>query len=226
MSGPFGRALSLLVTGDREVWFITFTSLRFSLFSSVLASIPGIPLGVIIALQRFRGRRVVLAVLNALMALPTVVVGLLVYSLISRSGPLGSAGILFTPPAVILGQAVLALPLIVSLTASSLSRLDPLFPEALRTLGAGRGSVIWMSVREARGQVLSSCLAGFGRVIGEVGVAMMLGGNIQGYTRTLTTAIALETSKGDFELGIALGIILMILAVGINGILHAVVRHE
>ena len=226
MHGALGKALELLVTGDREVWFITGTSLRFALFSTLIACVPGIPLGVLIALKRFRGRRVLLAVLNSLMALPTVVVGLLVYSLISRSGPLGSLGILFTPAAVVIGQAILALPIVLSMTASSLSRLDPLFPEVLTTLGAGRREILWMSVREARGPVLSACLAAFGRVIGEVGAAMMLGGNIRGYTRTITTAIALETGKGDFELGLALGIILMAVALGVNALLHLAVKHE
>lgn len=226
MTGPFGRALELLVTGDREVWSITWTSLRVSLSSAVVAAVPGVPLGVIIALNRFRGRRALMAVLSTLMALPTVVVGLLVYAFISRSGPLGSLGILFTPAAMIVGQAVLALPIIMSLTASSLSRLDPLFAEALTTLGAGRRDVIWMSVREARGPVLFSCLSAFGRVIGEVGVAMMLGGNIRWYTRTLTTAIALQTSVGDFELGLALGVVLMALALGVNVLLHVLVKHE
>jgi tungstate transport system permease protein len=226
VTGPFGRALELLVTGDREVWFITGTSLRFGLSSTLIACVPGIPLGVLIALKRFRFRRPLLAVLNTLMALPTVVVGLLVYSLISRSGPLGSFGILFTPPAVVIGQAILALPIVLSMTASSLSRLDPLFPEVLATLGAGRRQILWMSVREARGAVLAACLAAFGRVMGEVGAAMMLGGNIRWYTRTITTAIALETSKGDFALGLALGIILMIVALGVNTLLHIMVKHE
>jgi tungstate transport system permease protein len=226
VTGPFGKALQLLVTGDREVWFITGTSLRFALSSTLIACVPGIPIGVLIALKRFRFRRPLLAVLNTLMALPTVVVGLLVYSLISRSGPLGSLGLLFSPPAVVIGQAILALPIVLSMTASSLSRLDPLFPEVLTTLGAGRRQILWMSVREARGAVLAACLAAFGRVLGEVGAAMMLGGNIRWYTRTLTTAIALETGKGDFALGIALGIILMAVALGVNALLHLVVKHE
>ena len=225
-TGVLGRAFELLVSGDREVWFITWTSLRFSLSSAVIACIPGIPLGVLIALRRFRGRRVLLAVLTSLMALPTVVVGLIVYSLVSRAGPLGSFGILFTPRAVILGQAILALPIVVSMTASGLSGLDPLFPEVLTTLGASRGGVLWMSVRQARGAVLSASLASFGRVVGEVGVAMMLGGNIRWYTRTITTAIALETSKGEFEQGIALGIVLIVMALGVNAVLHWMVRHE
>jgi tungstate transport system permease protein len=226
VSGPFGRAIELLVSGDREVWFITGTSLRFALSSTLIACVPGIPLGVLIALKRFRLRRPLLAVLNTLMALPTVVVGLLVYSLISRSGPLGSLGILFTPAAVVIGQAILALPIVLSMTASSLSRLDPLFPEVLATLGAGRREILLMSVREARGPVLAACLAAFGRVLGEVGAAMMLGGNIRWYTRTITTAIALETSKGDFALGLALGIVLMAVALAVNAVMHLAVKHE
>jgi tungstate transport system permease protein len=181
---------------------------------------------VLLALKRFRGRRALLAVLTSLMALPTVVVGLIVYSLISRAGPLGFLGMLFTPRAVIFGQAILALPIVVSMTASGLSSLDPLFPEMLKTLGASGGNVLWMSVRQARGAVLSASLAAFGRVVGEVGVAMMLGGNIRWYTRTITTAIALETSKGEFELGLALGIVLMIVSLGVNAVLHWVIRHE
>ena len=226
MNGPFAQALNLLVSGDREVWFITGTSLRFGLFSTLIACVPGIPLGVLIALKRFPLRRPLLAVLNTLMALPTVVVGLIVYSLVSRSGPLGALGILFTPPAVVIGQSILALPIVLSMTASSLSRLDPLFPEVLTTLGASRRQILWMSVREARGAVLAACLAAFGRVLGEVGAAMMLGGNIRMYTRTITTAIALETSKGDFALGLALGIILMIVALAVNALMHLLVKHE
>jgi tungstate transport system permease protein len=179
-----------------------------------------------IALRRFRGRRVLLAVLTSLMALPTVVVGLIVYSLVSRAGPLGSLGILFTPRAVIVGQAILALPIVVSMTASGLSNIDPLFSEVLTTLGASRREVLWMSVRQGRGAVLSTSLASFGRVVGEVGVAMMLGGNIRWYTRTITTAIALENSKGEFELGLALGIVLLAVALGVNASLHWMVRHE
>jgi len=205
---------------------VAWTSLRFSLASAVIACVPGIPLAVLIALKRFRGRRALLAVLSSLMALPTVVVGLLVYSLISRAGPLGSLGLLFTPRAVIIGQAILAFPIVLSMTASALSSLDPLFPEVLTTLGATRRRILWMSVREARGAVLSASLAAFGRVVGEVGAAMMLGGNIRWYTRTITTAIALETSKGEFEQGLALGIILMALALGVNALLHWVVKHE
>ncbi|MGA2478434.1 MAG: ABC transporter permease [Spirochaetia bacterium] len=205
---------------------MTGTSLRFSISSAIIACLPGFPLGVLIALKHFPGRRAVLAVLNTLMALPTVVIGLIVYAFISRAGPLGGLGILFTPTAVVIGQAILAFPIVASLTASGLSNLDPLFPEVLTTLGANRRNILWMSLRQGRGAVLSAALAAFGRVVGEVGAAMMLGGNIRWYTRTITTAIALETSKGEFELGLALGIILMATALGVNALLHAVVKHE
>ncbi len=224
--GVLGRAVGLLISGNPEVWFITWTSLRFSLISTILACAAGIPLGVLIALKRFPARRVLLAVLSSLMALPTVVIGLIIYSLVSRTGPLGRLGLLFTPGAVIIGQAVLAFPIVLSMTASALSSLNPLLPEVLTTLGASRRGIFWMSVRESRGAVLSAALASFGRVIGEVGAAMMLGGNIRWYTRTLTTAIALQTGMGDFELGLALGIILMIMALGVNALLHWLVRHE
>lgn len=224
--GVVGRAVGLLVSGDPEVWFITWTSLRFSLSSTAIACAIGIPIGVLIALRRFPGRRPLLAVLSSLMALPTVVIGLIVYSLISRSGPLGRLGLLFTPGAVIIGQAILAIPIVLSMTAASLSSLNPLLPEVLTTLGASRRGIFWMSVREARGAVLSAALASFGRVVGEVGAAMMLGGNIRWYTRTITTAIALQSGMGELELGLALGVILMIMALGVNALLHWVVRHE
>jgi tungstate transport system permease protein len=224
--GVLGRAIELLISGNPEVWFITWTSLRFSISSATIACALAIPLGVLIALKRFPGRRGLLAVMSSLMALPTVVVGLLVYSLISRSGPLGGLGLMFTPQAVIIGQAILAFPVVLSMTASSLSSISPLFPEVLTTLGASRRTIFWMSVRESRGAVMSAALASFGRVIGEVGAAMMLGGNIRWYTRTLTTAIALQTGMGEFEFALALGIILMIMALGVNSLLHWVVRHE
>ena len=160
------------------------------------------------------------------MGASAVVVGLLVYSFISRAGPLGFLGILFTPTAIHVGQVILCFPLITSLVYSALSRLDQRLPETLVTLGARRTEVFRMILLEGRIAILSALLSGFGRVVGEVGVAMMLGGNIRWYTRTLTTAIALETSKGEFELSLALGIILMAIAFVVNFTLHGVVRHE
>lgn len=226
MLGAFGRAIGLLIQGDREVYFIAWTSLRLSLVSVLIASALSLPLGFLIGLKSFRGKKAVIAFLNTLMALPTVVVGLLVYSFVSRAGPLGFLGILFTPAAVHVGQVILCFPLIASLVYSALSRLDRRLPETLVTLGARPAEVFRMTILEGRIAVLSALLSGFGRVIGEVGVAMMLGGNIRWYTRTLTTAIALETSKGEFELGLALGIILMAIAFLVNFTVHGVVRHD
>jgi tungstate transport system permease protein len=224
--GAFGQAVQLLFAGDREVYFIAWTSLRISLVSVVVASALSLPLGFLIGLKSFRGKKGVIAFLNALMALPTVVVGLLVYSFISRAGPLGSLGLLFSPAAIHIGQVILCFPLVTSLVYSALSRLDRRLPETLITMGARPAEVFRMTIREGRIAILSAVLSGFGRVVGEVGVAMMLGGNIRWYTRTLTTAIALETSKGEFELGLALGIILMAIAFLVNFTLHGIIKHE
>jgi len=226
MDGPFARAAQMLLTGDREVYFITWTSLRFSLSAVFIAALFGIPAGAALGLWQFKGKRAVAAALSSLMALPTVLVGLIIYSLLSSAGPLGGLGVLFTPSAVIVGQAILALPIVASLTAAGLTGLDPLFAEVLTTLGASRRDIVWMTVSEARGVIVSAVLTAFGRVVGEVGAAMMLGGNIRWYTRTLTTAISLETSKGEFELGLALGVILMVTAIGVNVLLHWTVKHD
>jgi tungstate transport system permease protein len=226
MFGIFGQAIGLLIAGDREVYFIAWTSLRLSLISVVIASALSLPLGFWIGLKSFPGKKQLIAFLNSLMALPTVVVGLLVYSFISRSGPLGSLGLLFSPVAIHIGQIILCFPLITSLVYSALSRVDQRLPETLITLGARPAEIFRMTIWEGRIAILSALLSGFGRVVGEVGVAMMLGGNIRWYTRTLTTAIALETSKGEFELGLALGIILMAIAFIVNFTLHGLVKHE
>jgi len=221
-----GKAIELLFSGDKEVYFIAWTSLRLSLISVVIAAALSLPLGFLIGLKSFRGKKAVIAFLNTLMALPTVVVGLLVYTFISRTGPLGSLGLLFTPAGIHIGQIILCFPLITSLVYSALSRLDQRLPETLITLGAKPFEIFRMIIWEGRIAILSALLSGFGRVVGEVGVAMMLGGNIRWYTRTLTTAIALETSKGDFELGLALGMILMAIAFVVNFTLHGVVKYE
>ena len=226
MIEPLVQALRLIFSGDREVYAIAFTSLRFSAASVVIGALLSLPLGFGLAFRRFRGRGFVLAVLHTLLAIPTVVVGLFVYSLISRAGPLGGLGLLFTPAAVVIGQTLLCLPLITSFTHGALARVDPRLGETLTTLGASRWDVFRMTLRECRVGILAAVLAGFGRVIGEVGVAMMLGGNIRWYTRTLTTAIALETSKGEFELGLALGLVLLVIAFAVNLALHGMVPHE
>ena len=221
-----GEALRLILTGDRELFTICLTSLKFSTISIGIASLAGLPLGFLLKLKEFPGRKMVLVIISSLMALPTVVVGLMVYSLICRSGPLGPYGLLFSPAAVILGQTVLVLPLVTSLIYGSVSDMDPRLPETLKTLGAKGYRYHFMLVRELRGPILSAVLAGFGRAIGEVGVSMMLGGNIRWFTRTITTTISLQTSKGEFELALALGIILMLLAFALNFMMHLVVGYE
>ncbi len=226
MNSVFVRALELIVTGNREVLFIASTSLRFALTSTVFATLLALPMGLFLNRTSFRGRKLIIIFLNSLMALPTVVIGLLVYSFISKNAPLGSLGLLFTPGAIITGQVLLAFPIIASLLYSALSNQDPALPETLDTLGIKGLRKYFTIVLESRTAVLSALLSGFGRVVGEVGVSMMLGGNIRWYTRTITTTIALETSKGNFELALALGILLIIISLSINFLLHLGVRDE
>ncbi len=209
-------ALGLIATADADVVAAVWASLRFSLASTLLASLLGVPLGAALATVRFRGRQTLIALSNTLLALPTVVVGLTVYALISRQGPAGGLGLLFTPYAVILGQTVLILPITVALSRAAVASVPAVYAETARTLGAGPWRTTGAVLREAREGVLAACGTAFGRVIGEVGVSMMLGGNIAGYTRTMTTVIALETSKGAFELALALGIVLLVAAFAVN----------
>ena len=226
MDGAFVQAVRLLVSFDPETYFIAGTSLRFALSSTAIAAVLSLPAGVFLGMNNFRGRRIFITVLNTLMAMPTVVVGLFIYALISRSGPLGYLGLLFNPPAVIIGQTVLSFPIITSMVNSSVERLDSNLRETLVTLGATRSRIFLTIIWEARFQITTALLAGFGRVIGEVGVSMMLGGNIRWWTRTITTTISLETSKGMFELALALGIILLLIAFAVNFITHWLVKHE
>ncbi len=220
------EAFRLLFAGDRETWFVVFVSLRFSFFSTVLSAVPGIAAGAALAARPFRGRRLVAATLNALTALPTVVIGLFAYSLISRSGPLGGMGLLFAPGGVVFGQVFLAFPVVATLTYAGLSRLDPRFRETIVTLGAGRWRRFLTTLRESRQILVAAVVAAFGRVTGEVGVSMMLGGNIRWSTRNMTTAIALDASKGEFERALSLGLVLLVLALGVNVALHALAPDE
>ncbi|MDW7710866.1 MAG: ABC transporter permease [Deferrisomatales bacterium] len=212
----FAAAWKLLTTFDPEVYFVVWTSLKIASVSALLAAVAGIPLGLGLALARFRGRGFLLLLLNTAMALPTVVIGLFVYALISRRGPLGELGLLFTPTGVIIGQLLLALPVAVHYAHSAIQALDPRLFLTIRTLGARGSAAAWKILTEARFGVMAAVVASFGRTIAEVGVAMMLGGNIEGFTRTMTTAIALETSKGEFELALALGLVLMAVAFTVN----------
>jgi tungstate transport system permease protein len=212
----FREAIGLILSADAEVATIVWASLRFSVSSTVIASIIGIPAGVALANSRFRFKRLVEDILNTLLSIPTVVVGLFIYTLIFSQGPLGKFHLLFSPMAIILGQTTLILPLIASLACSAVSLVNPIIRETAITLGAGRFEIIHTVAAEARPALLVASITGFGRVIGEVGIALLLGGNILGYTRTITTAISLQTSKGEFALGLALGIILLCAAFGIS----------
>ena len=164
--------------------------------------------------------------INSLMALPTVIIGLLVYSILSRSGPLGNFGLLFTPVAIITGQTILILPILVSMVYASVSSINTVLKETLKTFGAKTSLSYFIILKELKLPILSALLAGFGRVIGEVGVSMMLGGNIRWYTRTITTTIALESGKGEFALALALGIVLIAISFLLNFLIHLVVNHE
>jgi tungstate transport system permease protein len=209
-------AFFLIFSGDIEVYRIVFLSLRVSVTASVFAAIFGFPLAFALALKNFRGREAVMTVLNTLMAMPTVVIGLLLYSFISRRGPLGFMELLFTPSAIIIGDVILAFPIVTALTVAAVGTVDQRVRVTAMTLGAGRLQTMVAMFLEARSSMMAAFINGFGRVIAEVGCAMMVGGNIRGYTRTMTTAIALETSKGEFAFALALGFLLLSVALGIN----------
>ncbi|MGK2905176.1 MAG: ABC transporter permease [Desulfuromonadales bacterium] len=215
-------AFGMIIHLNREVLDAVWTSLFTSLTAILIAAVIGIPFGVAIGMWSFPGKRLAVTLLNTLMALPTVVVGLLLFGLFSRQGPLGPLGLLFTPWAMIAGQVVLSVPIVANYTMSAVAGADQrILPTAI-TLGAGRLRGSWQLLLEVRFGAMAAIVAGFGRVIAEVGVAMMLGGNIRGTTRTMTTAIALETSKGEFAFGLALGIVLMSVALIINLFLNLV----
>ena len=216
LGDSLGTALTLLLSLDGEVLRTVWTSLFVSFAAILAAMVVAVPLGGVIALREFPGKRLTLTLLNTLMAMPTVVVGLLIYGLLSRQGPFGEHGLLFTPAAMMLGQIVLAVPIVAHYTVAAVAGADPrILPTAL-TLGAGPLRAMLQIFVEVRFGLVAAVVAGFGRIIAEVGVAMMLGGNIRGYTRTMTTAIALETSKGEFAFALALGLVLMTVALLVN----------
>jgi tungstate transport system permease protein len=213
------HAFVLLFTGDADLWRIIWVSLKTSLSGLLLAVPPAVLLGYAIAMHRFRGRRIAIWLAQAALSLPTVLIGLLLYLLLSRRGPLGDLQWLFSQPGIVLGQFVVGLPVLLAFTLAAVQALDPRYAETAVTLGASRWQVMLRVLYEARFGVMAAVLSGFGRVISEVGCALMVGGNIEGQTRTITTAIALETSKGEFAQGIALGIVLVTLALLMNGAL-------
>jgi tungstate transport system permease protein len=213
-------ALRLILSLDREVFTIALFSLRVAGTATVFATVVGVPLAYGMATRDFPGKRTVLTLFNTLMALPTVVVGLFCYAFFSRRGPLGFLDLLFTPSGMIIGDLILALPLVVALTIAAVSAIDPRVRLTARALGATSRQTSWRVLLEARYALVAAVLNGFGRVVAEVGAAMILGGNIRGYTRSLTTAIALETSKGEFAFAMALGLILLALALLVNLLLR------
>ena len=212
-------ALELITSFDNSIYRIVFTSVSISLIASLIAASLAVPAGVVMALNTFRGKTFIQHLLNTLMAMPTVVIGLLLYGLFSRLGPLGHWGLLYTPMAIIIAEAILIFPIMMNLTITAVNSADPRLKPTLISLGAGPISLAIHVIRATKLAILAAIVTGFGRAIGEVGAAMMLGGNIEGFTRTMTTAIALETSKGEFELGLALGLLLLIIAFVLNFLL-------
>lgn len=205
---------------DAELIEIVIVSLRVSFAATLIASLIGIPGGFFIAYASFPGKRLLLTGLNTLLALPTVVIGLLVYSFISRRGLFGSFELLYTQKAIVIGQVILIVPVIMTLVIAAISRIDKRYRMTALTLGASHSQMAMVILREARYGILAAVIAAFGRVIAEVGISMMLGGNAKGFTRTMTTAMALEYDKGEFVLAVALGITLMTFAFFINMLFH------
>ena len=212
----FLSAILLLWSLDPEIYFIIYVSLKVSLSSTLIAGVLGVPAGFLIAFKKFRGKRAVITTLNSLLALPTVVVGLLVYSLISRRGLLGILDLLYTQKAMVIGQVILIFPIVSSLTIAAISRIDDRYRKTAMTLGATPFQTAAVIFREARFGIIAAIIASFGRVIAEIGVSMMLGGNAKGYTRTMTTAMALEYDKGEFVMGVALGVVLLLISFTMN----------
>ena len=216
MLDAINEAGRLLWQLDDQLIACVRVSLECSLAATVCGMLFGVPLAVLLGRRRFVGRQTLLLIAHTGMAVPTVVVGLLFYGLLSRSGPLGPVELLYTKTAIILGEFALAFPIVVALFSSSSAALDPTLEKTARTLGASRLRVFITILREAKSGLVAASMASFGRIVSELGIAMMLGGNIKGATRTMTTAIALETQKGEFALGLALGLVLLLTALGIN----------
>lgn len=222
----FFEAFRLLASGDGELWNIVLLSLQVTGAAVAIATLIALPLGAVLAVKRFKGRNAILIVLSALMGLPPVVVGLLVYLALSNVGPLGVLGLLYTPAAMIIAQTILVLPIIAALSRQVVEDYASEYHEQLAIMGLSTWSSITTLIYEARHSLLVVLLAGFGRAIAEVGAVMIVGGNIAHLTRTMTTAIALETSRGNLSLALGLGMVLIALAVVINGLLMALRRSE
>ena len=210
------RAFQLISSADPEVYGIALLTVKVAVVATVIACALGMPLGFVLASRRFWGRRAALTVVNTALAFPTVVVGLLLYGLLSRRGPLGGLGWLYTWQAIVIGDVILAFPIAAALSAAAVQGVDPRIRRTAETLGAGAWRTAWTVAREARFALAAVITAAFGQVVAEVGAAMIVGGNIRGATRTLTTAVALSTAQGDFGLALALGIVLVVMALVVN----------
>ncbi|NWF92121.1 MAG: ABC transporter permease [Syntrophaceae bacterium] len=220
------KALWLLLTLDPEVRGVTLLSIKVSGTATLISLLIGISIGTIVALSEFRGKRFFVSLINTGMGLPPVVVGLFVTIFLWRNGPLGFFGILYTPIAMILAQAIIATPIVMGITLAAIQQLPKRLQLQILSLGATRLQMVWILIKEAKLPLLAAVMAGFGGVISEVGASMMVGGNIKGYSRVLTTATVMETSRGNFDMAIALGIILLLLAYIINLILTQIQQRE
>lgn len=209
-------AFELLFSGDPVTYNAVWTTVSVSTMSICASMLVGIPLGFMLGHNNFPGKRAVRTAVDTLLSFPTVVIGLLVYAFVSRQGPLGDLGLLFTTPGMALGQAMLGLPIVIAVTATSVEDLDKRLGQTLLTLGADSRQVLLTTVTEARYGLMLAAASAYGRIVSEVGISMMVGGNIKWHTRTITTAIALETGKGEFAMGIALGVVLMAVALLVN----------
>jgi tungstate transport system permease protein len=220
------KAFYLLITLDAEVMGITLLSLKVSGIATLISLFIGISVGTIVALSEFPGKKIVVSLINTGMGLPPVVVGLFVTIFLWRNGPLGFMGILYTPAAMILAQAIIATPIVMGITLAAMQQLPKKLRLQILALGATRLQMVWTLIKEARLPLLAAIMAGFGGVISEIGASIMVGGNIKGYSRVLTTATVMETSRGNFDIAIALGIILLLLAYFINLILTHIQQRE
>jgi tungstate transport system permease protein len=216
------RAVELIVTLDPEVMEIAGRSLRIAITSALVGSLIFIPIASLISFREFPGKRTLINLIQTFYSMPTVVIGLFVFVFVSRKGPLGELELMFTPTAIIIGQVILIAPILLGLTISALSSVDKTLIDTARSLGASSMQITLLVIREARFTVMAAVIMGFGRAISEVGISMMIGGNIRGFTRVITTAISLESSKGDLELALALGIILIFIALVVNIIMNRI----
>ena len=222
----FFQAFHLLLSGNAETYSAIWATVRVSSYSIASSLLIGIPLGFCLGYFDFRGKKPLRTIVDTLMSLPTVFIGLLVYAFLTHRGPFGDFGLLFTLPGIAIGQTILALPLVIGLSATAVESLDQKLRIAIMSMGANRGQLFLSSLWEARLGILAGAIAAYGRVMTEVGISMMVGGNIKWYTRTITTAIALETNKGQFGMGVALGLVLLSIALCVNVLVSFLRRRD